>query len=393
MSGISRFLCFTGALGALLFGCAYDRLLGGAGTNAKNTHSATESSTPHPVAAQTSDSSYVLRVGPDRVEAASLWADITAELREQAETLTDAGYGAFLERRAAQLVMDVVAETLLYQRASQRVPDQVKERVESLVDADIRRQVTTGHEGIERRYVNFLNSRGQTLEQVREKKQREYIIAAFLEQEIKPKIPQPTRDELLAAYNMLADAQTQPERRRMSLIDVRLTAHLPAEVNDPTREQMEAARDAARSKAETALSELQSGLSFSEVAKKYSNDLHAADGGAWGWVTRGIVRERFEPAVNALFDLEAGALSGLIESNDGFMIVRCDEIDREMLPDFQSLQPKLEEQYSRGMYNRYVTELIAELREGSHLDPQTLEQFHKSVVAAAPPRSSFLDSH
>jgi parvulin-like peptidyl-prolyl isomerase len=377
------------ALGA---GCAYDRPIKTAGESPRDRDSSSPSTVSRSPQTNGDESPGVLHIGPDRLVADSLWRDIEPEIKQQAKELTSSGYSTFLERRAAQLVTDNVAEVLLYQRAALRIPDSVKERVDSLIDADIRRIITTRHDGIERRYAKHLESRGETLEQVREKLRREYIITAYLEQEVKPKIALPTRDELWAAYKMLMETQDRPERRRMSLIDVRTSAQLPADVTSPTRDQFESARDAARAKAESALEEIRAGKDFAEVARRASDGLHAKDGGAWDWITRGSVRERFAPAADALYSLEEGAVSELIESSDGFMIVRCDEIDRAEVPDFQTVQPQLEDQYFRGMYNRHVIEMIAELREQARIEPQELERFHRAVVAAAPAHSSFDDS-
>lgn len=371
-----------------LSACAYDRPLAQNEATARAATSSPGAATSRPDSAPGVAVDQELRVGPDRIGADSLWHKIEPELRQQSGLLTADGYRAFLDRRAAELITDEISEILLYQRASLRVADPVKDRVESLVDADVRRIISTQHDGIERRYVKHLESRGQTLDEVRSRIRREYVIAAYLEQEVKPRIPQPTRDELWAAYTLIVDSQDRPERRRMSLVDIRVSEHLPRAVTNPTREQFDAARSAARTKGESALEELKNGVDFSEVARKYSDGLHAGDGGAWGWVSRGSVRERFIPAVDALYTLDEGAVTGLIESTDGFMIVRCDEIDRPETPDFQAMQPQLEEQYFRGMYNRHIMEIIGELREQVRLDPQDLERFHRAVIAAAPPQSA-----
>ena len=324
-----------------------------------------------------------LTVNSDAVTAAELWWGLQEELATKAKTLSPEAYKSYLEQRAAQLIGDKIAEMLLYQRASLRLSEEIKSAVDKHVDREIRKIVTSEHDGIQRRYEKHLESRGQTLAEVREKLRREIIIASYLEQEVKPKVAEPTRTELLEAFQFSADSLRRPSRRSMSLIDLRISARLPENVTDPTPEQLRAAREEAMSRVRAAHDELQTGADFAEVARRYSDGLNAAEGGSWGWVTKGGVRERFEPAVEALYKLNAGQISGIIEAEDGFFLVRCDELDPGLEPDFQSAQPELKERHFRAAYNRLIIDLVAELRGKARIEPANLERFHTAAVNAA----------
>jgi peptidyl-prolyl cis-trans isomerase D len=88
-----------------------------------------------------------------------------------------------------------------------------------------------------------------------------------------------------------------------------------------------AALEEARKKAEDILQQLRSGANFEDLAKKYSQDSgSAANGGSLGWVQKGqlMAEPDFEKAA---FSLAKGATSDLVESTDGFHIIRVD--DRE----------------------------------------------------------------
>jgi hypothetical protein len=324
-----------------------------------------------------------LTVNGDSVEAAELWENLSDELSRKAETLSPDQYQDYLDRQAAQLITDKIAEMLLHQRASLRVTEKMSTRIDEYVDREIRRIVTTGYGGIQRRYEKYLDSKGQTLDGMRERMRREIIITSYLEQHIKPKVAEPTRAELLALYQANAESFRRPARRRMSLIDVRILDGLPKGVNEPTREQWDTARQEALSRAETAQAELRSGLPFADVARRHSNGLHADDGGAWGWVSRGSVRERFEPAVSALYRLPAGDVSDIIETDDGFFLVRCDEIDPGLEPSFKAVQPELKKRHFRAAHNQLISELVTELRSEARIEPADLTRFHAAVVDAA----------
>jgi len=209
------------------------------------------------------------------------------------------------------------------------------------------------------------------------------VVQAYLESEFKPKVAEPKRAELLAAYQESVAALRKPARRSMSLIDVRISEFLPSGVDEPTREQWQAARSEARKQIRTAQVMLLEGAYFPGVAARYSHGLQAADGGKWGCVTSEGVRERFAPAVAALEKLGAGQVSEIVETPDAFFLVRCDELEPGYDPDFESVQPELADRFFRIEYNRLVAVHVEELRKKSGVSQSDLERFHAAVVDAA----------
>ena len=221
-----------------------------------------------------------------------------------------------------------------------------------------------------------------TLEEERQRRRRDIVVGSYLETEIKPKIVPPTRAELLAAFEANRDAWQTPSRRRMSLIDVRLTNLLGENVTAPSREEQRMAKENARSIIQTAQSELASGVAFADVARRHSHGLHAEDGGSWGWVSPDGVRERFKSAVDELYRLEEGQVSDPIETPDGFLLVFCDEIDPGFEPTFEAIQPELQERHFRTVYGRKVDELVDQLRRDTGISSAALERFHAHTVDA-----------
>lgn len=80
------------------------------------------------------------------------------------------------------------------------------------------------------------------------------------------------------------------------------------------------AKEEAYSKAEALLDSLKHGASFSELAKKYSQDPGSApDGGDLGWASRGQFVPEFEHAVYAL---KPGEISGIVRTQFGYHIIQ-----------------------------------------------------------------------
>ncbi len=317
------------------------------------------------------------------IKADEVWADQQKTLAAQRVKLSPEDFQRYVERESAMLINDRLAEALLHQQASLRMPDEATPRIEGFVDAEIRKIVTTEHGGIQRRYEKALAAEGRTLKQTRDALRRQIVIQSYLEQELRRKVGEPTRRELVETFEQNREAWRRPPQRKMSLIDLRLINYLPKDVTAPSRDQSEAAKSQARSIALEILASLDQGKTFADLAREHSHGLHADEGGAWGWVLPGTVRERFEPAVDALYRLEAGAVAGPIETANGFFIVRCDEADNGFEPDFETMQPQLQEAYGRNRYNRLVTEHVSELRRKSGVDMRTLERFHQAVVQSA----------
>jgi peptidyl-prolyl cis-trans isomerase C len=74
--------------------------------------------------------------------------------------------------------------------------------------------------------------------------------------------------------------------------------------------------------AEAILEELKKGASFEELAKKKSIAPSAKDGGRLGWLYKGMMDPELEKAA---FSLEKGKLSNIIETKEGFEVIKVDE--------------------------------------------------------------------
>lgn len=68
--------------------------------------------------------------------------------------------------------------------------------------------------------------------------------------------------------------------------------------------------------------QIKAGADFEELARKYSDDGSAKDGGNLGWTTRGNFVPEFE---GAAFQLEKGQISDVVESEFGFHIIQLIE--------------------------------------------------------------------
>jgi peptidyl-prolyl cis-trans isomerase D len=81
-------------------------------------------------------------------------------------------------------------------------------------------------------------------------------------------------------------------------------------------------KQAIRSKAERALREAQAGKDFAQLAKEYSEDPSAAQGGDIGFLAKG---QMLFPLDEAAFALKKGGISGVVETPLGYHILKVEE--------------------------------------------------------------------
>jgi peptidyl-prolyl cis-trans isomerase D len=137
--------------------------------------------------------------------------------------------------------------------------------------------------------------------------------------------------ELRSYYEQNRDRFGSPEERRASHILIAVPAGAPA-----------ADREAARAKAEQLLAGIrQAPGTFAEVARKNSQDpLSAEQGGGLDFMARDVMAKK--PFDDALFALEKGEISNVVETEFGYHILRLDDIRPAVVPPFEQVRATLE---------------------------------------------------
>ncbi len=373
-------LSLSGLICVLMLGCASLGMSRTGHTKSSVNEKKKERQKRRAVAVHDHHAPRTIKIGHSHIDADQFARDNAKVLAEKRSTLTPQAYVKFVQRRAAQWLNDAISESLIHEHAADKLPEKANEQIDGYVDAEIRKIVTLSYGGSQRIYERQLAAEGKTLEHVRKKIRRQIVISSFVSKNLESNTAEPTRAELWQLYQATKHEYQRPPRRRMSLIDIRYLNYFPQGVDSPTRDQYNAAKAKAYEVMQRITAELAEGATFTDIAKAKSHGLHAVDGGSWGWVTPGSVRERYEPAVKALYSINQDTVSPIIEVVDGYLLVRCDEIDPGYTPSFADVQVELTEQIRRDSYNRALIELVNELREKANLDPQALDSFHRHIV-------------
>jgi parvulin-like peptidyl-prolyl isomerase len=181
-----------------------------------------------------------------------------------------------------------------------------------------------------------LNANNLTLVQIKENIKRQLMINKVLE-ETKSQVSI-TDDELLDYYNKNQESFFEPEQVHARHILVK------------TEEE-----------ANTLLQQLKEGIiDFSELAKEKSTDSSASSGGDLGFFARGQMVKEFE---DAAFSLKPGEISGVVQTQFGYHIIKCEEKKEEYSPTFEEAKEKVNNILKNQKENEAISTFISKLRE------------------------------
>ncbi len=141
--------------------------------------------------------------------------------------------------------------------------------------------------------------------------QRKIAYFMFTPSQIPGGVPQPTQQQIQQYYNQHQSEYTEPEQARSRHILISVPAGADAKADA-----------AAKAKAESILKQLQSGGSWTELAKKDSDDPGSKDtGGELGFAQRGKMVPAFDTAI---FTQKIGDIK-IVKSQFGYHVVQVEE--------------------------------------------------------------------
>ncbi|MFB0507831.1 MAG: peptidylprolyl isomerase [Thermodesulfobacteriota bacterium] len=119
--------------------------------------------------------------------------------------------------------------------------------------------------------------------------------------------------------------------------------------------------EALRHKGETILERLRRGEDFQELARLYSDDASAKNGGDLGFFKRGELLPEFE---RATLSLQPGQVSGLVRTKIGFHIIKVTERKEGSVIPYEEVTEKVRNHYikeeSKRLYEAWLKKVKAE---------------------------------
>ncbi|MFQ5428825.1 MAG: peptidylprolyl isomerase [Phycisphaerae bacterium] len=268
------------------------------------------------------------------------------QLREMAAVLPAAVYYDRATELVRRRLRDVMSLHLIYRRAGQRITAEMEPQISKAVERMERDRINREFNGLETRYTQFLRKQGKTREEAREQLRKVVVVDSYLQDRLYPMIPEPRKRELLDYYKSHRSDYSRPERRELFLIDIPCAAFLGPEARP---DDLPLAVQKAREAIEAAARELAEGKPFEEVARRYSQGPHRADGGAWGDITSPMAG-RWQAPYARFLQMKEGEISEIIEVDHPaphghtvktFFIVKAGRIEPATVRSFRDAQPEI----------------------------------------------------
>ncbi|MGH9562642.1 MAG: peptidylprolyl isomerase, partial [Terracidiphilus sp.] len=202
--------------------------------------------------------------------------------------------------------------------------------------------------------------------------QRKITYFAFSQEQIPGGIPQPTEQQIEQYYNEHQSDFQVPKQARSRHILISVPAGADAKTDA-----------AAKAKAEGILKQLQAGGSWTDLAKKYSDDPGSKEqGGELGFAKPGTMVPAFD---NALFNQNIGDIA-IVKSNYGYHIIQVEERQDAHTKPLGEVRDSIVAEMSRDAAQqaaaRYAQQLTTEA-ERNGLD-KTAAAHHLQVVTTDP---------
>lgn len=226
---------------------------------------------------------------------------------------------------------------------------------ENIVEDRMKDVISSQFDGDRSAFIKTLLANGISLENYR-KELREQIIVQYMRQKnvTTAVIVSPYRIEQYYQENIRQFVQEEQIQLRLIFLrrsvfrEKRVNAKGETEEYDPQEEVMK-----------EILYKLDTGSAFPEMARSYSEGPKREEGGDFGWVTRETLRPEIR---DAAFKLKPGQHSRILPTDDGYYILRVEDVKRPSVQPMADVRAQIEKTLIQEERQRLQQEWMDSLR-------------------------------
>lgn len=236
----------------------------------------------------------------------------------------DLAGSAKLSELKKEILQQMIDEKLILREAKKRNIQVQKVKVDQGV-RDIKSRFPS-----EQAFDEEMKKQNMTLGAFRKKVEEQLIMMQVVDAEVRQKVNTPTDEQAKKYYDENKDKMVEPEMVRARHILIKV---------DPKADEKTRAK--ALQTIQDIKKKIDAAEDFAELAKKFSEDPGSAQkGGDLGPFPRGVMVKEFE---DAAFTLNVGQVSGIVKTEYGYHIIRCDEKKVEQKKSFDEVKEYIKE--------------------------------------------------
>ena len=248
------------------------------------------------------------------------------------------------QQQLRQAVLEqLIEEQLILQEAKRRDLKASFEDVEKRLE-EIRSQFAGRQD-----YEAMLAESHLTEEQLKTKLREQPVVQRAIDYQIRPKI-RVSPAEVARASSQVAAADSPGEEVEALHLLIRVTESRPAAEAKGLAEQLH--------------QRLLNGDDFEQLARNYSEEPHAEDGGRMGWVSRGELLPELDAV---LFQLQPGQVSESIQTKLGFHLLKVMQRRTVSDRDVADAQRKVEGRIYQEKFSQALAQWLHELKERAYI--------------------------
>ncbi|MEW6594564.1 MAG: peptidylprolyl isomerase [Thermodesulfobacteriota bacterium] len=205
----------------------------------------------------------------------------------------------------------------------------------------------------DKEFKEAIKRSGITEADLKSQMQRNLAIQKLIDQDFAAKATI-SADEAKEFYEKNKEKFKQPEQVKASHILIEVKPDAP-----------EADKKAARAKIEGLLKKVKAGEDFAKLAQENSQCPSSAKGGDLGFFGKGQMVPPFEAAA---FGLKAGEVSGIVETQFGYHIIKLTDRKAESQVAFDTAKEQIMQRMKAAKVQEAVERYVAELQKGAKIE-------------------------
>ena len=300
----------------------------------------------------------VLSVGGETITADEIAA---AAQKDLAPLAVNADFRSFREKaklKIEQAVVGKVTDILLYKQAKTLAPSNMDSALDKAVENAVDKFVAS-HDGNRASAQDAIEKMGLDWDGFRDQQKRIMLTQWYISQEIADDSPV-THSDMLNYYESMKESMFQRAGKlTFRLIDIVPEKLGSTEGQSPEQRAMELAQGL--------LKRIDEGEDFGELAKEFSHGHRATSGGLWENVTSGSLAAPYNVLEVETGKINAGVISGPIETNGHVFIVKLVEKVEELHRPFEDVQEEIEAEIRFRRKVKQYNEMVVKLMDKANV--------------------------